>query len=114
MLLTCCEVHSYAMGILEPSANSRKTVRFSSVTGEVVGSTKYSETRTWNSTQTTSHYHPDGTTTSTTQSVPHVYSVVKQEFHLRANGGQEVPVQLSGSNVPVHDGQTVRMISGGV
>jgi hypothetical protein len=102
------------MGILEPFTNSRKTVQFSSVTGEVVGSSKISETHVSSSTQTTYNYHTDGTSTSTTRSVPHVYSVIKQEFHLRPKGGREVPVQLTGSNVPVHDGQTVTMISGGV
>src|SRR5207245_4105989 len=49
-------------------------------------------------------------------SIPHVSSnvVVKQEFFLLTEDGREVPIQLSGVDIPVRDGQTVTMIAGGV
>src|SRR3989442_6365069 len=39
---------------------------------------------------------------------------VKQEFFLLTEDGREVPIQLSGVDIPVRDGQTVTMIAGGV
>src|SRR2546425_3622832 len=95
---------------MEPFSRSGKQVQFSSVTGKVVSSSKRSDTYINTS-------YSSGTTSSGDRySIPHVTSnvVVKQEFFLLTEDGREVPIQLSGVDIPVRDGQTVTMIAGGV
>src|SRR2546428_11931969 len=83
---------------MEPFSRSGKQVQFSSVTGKVASSSKRSDTYTTSG----RNYSVDS----------HV--VVKQEFLLLTEDGREVPIQLSGVDIPVRDGQTVTMIAGGV
>ena len=96
--------------VMEPFSRSGKQVQFSSITGKVVSSSKRSDTYINTS-------YSSGTTSSGDRySIPHVTSnvVVKQEFFLLTEDGREVPIQLTGVDIPVRDGQTVTMIAGGV
>ena len=96
--------------VMEPFSYSGKEVQFWSITGKVVSSSKRSETHVNTS------YGTARTSSGITYSVPRVNSdvVVKQEFFLLTEDGKEVPIQLTGYDVPVRDGHTVTMIGGQV
>jgi len=87
-----------------------KKVEFSAVTGEVSGTHKLAETHV--SSSGGGGYISQG---SGFVSAPKITSkvVVKQEFFLKENGGKQMPVQLSGMDIPLMDGQKVTMISAG-
>ncbi len=87
-----------------------KKVEFSAVTGEVSGTRKLAETHV--SSSGGGGYISQG---SGFVSAPTITSkvVVKQEFFLKENGGKQVPIQLSGMDIPLMDGQKVTMISAG-
>ena len=93
---------------MNPFAYKGKSVEFEAVTGEVLGSNKYAETRV-HATGGGGYMH-DG---SGQISAPTITSTVttKHEFWVKSESGQEVPVKLSGIDVPLRPGQKVTMIS---
>lgn len=95
---------------LKPFSFGRKEVNITGFTGRIVGSSKRSETHITHTSGTTYTNSVTGTVETTPGSTSSS-TVVKQEFFLRDDQGSEVPYQLSGVDLPVHDGQTVTMIS---
>src|SRR2546425_9125985 len=95
---------------MEPFSHSGNQVQFWSITGKVVSPTVRSETHINTS------YGTATTSGGVRYSVPRVSSnvVVKQQFFLLTDDGREVPIQLTGHDVPIRDGNTVTMIGGEV
>lgn len=91
---------------MESFSHPRATIAFDRDRGVVTGFHKRGDT----------FVSGGGGGTSGTAVAPiHISStvVVKQDFFLRRNDGVEVPVQIQGQDLPVHDGQDVTAIRGG-
>ncbi len=86
-----------------------KQVVFNEAAGIVAGVHKHAETTVSGSGGGGSTYNGQGHTNavSITSTI-----TVKQEFFLKTANGKQVPVQLSGMDIPIMDGQVVTMISG--
>lgn len=85
-----------------------KQVVFNEAVGIVAGTHKHAETTVSGSGGGGSTYNGQGHTdaVSITSTI-----TVKQEFFLKTANGKQVPVQLSGMDIPIMDGQNVTMIS---
>lgn len=95
---------------LQPFKFGKKESRIWSFTGRILGSSKRSETTVYHH-SASSYVSPTTGTIQYTPSSTSSSTVVKQEFFVRDDEGKEVPYQLSGVDIPVHDGQAVTMIS---
>jgi hypothetical protein len=84
-----------------------KIFRFGSVWGDVVGSHKHSETDVWGGGGGAGNGAP-------TNVVIRSSVTVKQEFFLTSRDGKERPIQLSGVDIPIRDGQKITMVSASV
>ncbi|MHB1076105.1 hypothetical protein [Thiobacillus sp.] len=86
-----------------------KQVEFRTVTGEVAGAHKRSDTIVSGSGGGGSTYNGHGYTSPVQISSK---IVVKQEFFLKPADGNQIPVQLSDEDIPLSDRQNMTMISG--
>lgn len=94
---------------MRPFEYNGKQVEFRSVTGEVTGTHKHAET--YVSGSGGGGYTHNGTGYNSPVQINSTV-VVKQEFFLKPNNGNEIPVKLSNEDIPLKDGQKITMISG--
>lgn len=95
---------------MEDFVASNKRLKFSVISGEVLGSSKYSKT----------HVHSSGGggyvgNRGGHVSAPTVYSTTStnQDIWIRDDQDNEVPIQLSGADIPLREGQRISMILAG-
>lgn len=85
-------------------------IKFNSITGSVIGSNKYSETHVSSSggggvvTQHGGYIAPQKISSNTT---------THHEFWLETDNGTQVPIKLTGYDVPINVGQKITLISSG-
>jgi len=84
-----------------------KTIKFWKVTGEVIGNQKYSETHVSSSggggfVSNSGGYVEAPSVNSTT--------ILNQDFWIRTEDGQEIPIQLKDSDIPLRIGQKISVI----
>lgn len=104
---------------MENFKHGRKTIQFWKVTGEVLGTNKYSETHVSVSSSGGGgggYVHPQYGGHVNVQA-PQVHStstsIVNHEFWLRTSSGEEKPVKLRGVDIPLRTGQKITIISAG-
>lgn len=93
---------------MQPFEHNGKRVEFSAVSGVVVGPHKHAETHVSGGGGGGSTFNGQGSTAPV-----HITStvVIKQDFFVRDDKGQETPVQLRGVDIPLAEGQRVTMIT---
>lgn len=97
-------------GLVMEFESRGKVVEFEVLTGEVVGSEKYSETHVTSSGGGGYVGGGGGYVSAPTVSSS---TVINHEFWLRSEGGREVPVRFKGVEIPLRQGQKISLISVG-
>jgi len=95
--------------------HGRKEVEFWQKTGEVIGTNKFSETHvtsTGGGGTVGGYVGPYGGHVGGTISAPAVssHAITKHEFWIRTDEGKELPIKLSGVDIPLLAGQRITMI----
>lgn len=100
---------------MEDFKHRRKKLEFWSLTGEVLGSNKYSKTQVWSSGGGGGGYvHPQhGGTINVSAPQVHSRSITHHEFWIKTPDGGEHSIQLVDSDIPLREGQKVTLISCG-
>lgn len=96
-----------------------KHVEFWTITGEVLGSDKYSETHVTSSGgggHVSGYVGPNGGTVSGRVDTPMVSSrsVTNHDFWIKTDNGQEKDIQLRGVDIPLRVGQKITLVSAGL
>lgn len=104
---------------MEDFKHGRKTVAFWAMTGEVLDSSKYSETHVSVSSSGgggSGYIHPQYRGHINVQA-PQVHStstsIVNHEFWIRTKDGSEKPAELRNVDIPLRAGQKITLISCG-
>lgn len=100
---------------MEDFKHRRKKLEFWSRTGEVLGSSKYSETQVWSTGGGGSGYvHPQhGGRINVSAPQVHSRSITHHEFWMNTPDGREHSVKLANKDIPLREGQKITLISCG-
>lgn len=96
---------------MENFKHKNKEIEFWSVTGEILGQNKYSETHV-SSSGGGGYVGKHGGHVSAPQ--VHSTTVTNHEFWIKKEDGSEKSVQLAGHDIPLREGQKITLISAGV
>lgn len=99
----------------ETFVHGRKELEFKYTTGEVIGTNKFSETHvssTGGGGTVGGYIGPYGGHVSGDIDAPEIKSevITKHEFWIRKDDGEEMPVKLSGVDIPLRAGQIITVI----
>ncbi len=101
---------------MTPFTYGRKTIRFGKISGEVIETQKYNETRVSSSGGGGGGFiHPKYGGIVTTRS-PQIHSetIVNHEFWLKRPNGEETAIKLRGADIPLRAGQKVTVLTAGL
>ena len=93
---------------LESFKYNGKEIRFWDVTGEVLSSSKFSETQVWSSGGGGSVGPNGGQIAAPTI---HSKAITNHEFWILTADGKEKPIQLNDVNIPLKEGQKITLIA---